>query len=127
MSQRDLLIWRRWYTTIARDVVNLYFDVGLGPGPYVPPKTDKNLAAMWTRLNQKRADVVFEYLDRVIIVELRSHASASAIGRLLLYRVLYLQDPLLGSNVETWLVTDQIDDTTKAVAQAHQIKVTVVY
>ncbi len=126
MSTRDLLIWRNWFPGIARTVQHLFFDVGLGPGPVIPPRTPAPLAKMWTRLNQKRADVILERDADVVIVELRSMASASAIGRLLLYRQLYLQDPVLGPDIKTWLVTDIIDDPTRALAEEHGIEVTAV-
>ncbi len=127
MSARDLVIWRQWYTTVARDVVHLYFDVGLGPGAVVPPRTEPALARMWVRLNQKRADVLLERVSDVVILELRASASASAVGRLLLYRRLYLQDAVLGADLKLWLVTDRIDDETRAVAEESGIQVWVVY
>lgn len=117
MSQRDLLIWRTWYPGVARDAIALYFDVALGEGTYTPPKTPPDLARMWLRLNQKRADVVMQRASDIVIIELRASASASAIGRLLLYKKLYLQDPVLGTQLQLYLVTDRLDAPTQELAQ----------
>jgi hypothetical protein len=109
MSTNDRAIWTHFYPTIESQVQALYFDVALGPGPPIPPKTPPNLARMWTRLNQKRVDVVVDLMDRVAIIETRYNASSSAIGRLLMYKRLWLLDPPLPQPVETWIVTNAAD------------------
>lgn len=119
VSEPETSIYQRWSKNLPAGVVRSYFDVGLGDGNPAPVGTAKNIRRMWLRNTQKRADVVLEFLDKVAIVELRSIAQSNAIGRLQLYKMLYLRDPVIGTNVEIWLVTDlfiqEVDDLAKLV------------
>jgi hypothetical protein len=126
LAEPESSIYTRFSLKIPSDVVASFFDVGLGPGKPAPLGTEENLLRMWLRNTQKRADVVLQFRDKVAIIELRTVAQSSAVGRLLLYKMLYLQDPVLGSNVELWLVTDLQDDEVEVLSNSQNIKYIVV-
>ncbi len=126
MSPEDTEIWKRYKDKIADEVLLLYFDVGLGGQTEVPPDTSPEMAMMWLRNTQKRTDVVAETLDGWIIIELRENATASAIGRLLLYQELWKQDPPDNRPVTLRLVTNREDVDVKALSRIQGIAYIVV-
>lgn len=111
MSCEDLSIWHRWAPTQRRRWHALYFDVGLGPGLPPPDHQGVDLHAMWTRLTQKRADVVADAGDHWELIELRHSAQANALGRLLQYAALWRADPPDQRPLTLTLVTDFLDPT----------------
>jgi hypothetical protein len=116
ISSEDFEIWKRWRDTdLPANALSWYFDVGLG-GQVVEHETDEALTRMWRRVTSKRADVVLEYPDRWIIVELRFAASASALGRLAQYKTLWQEDPPDDRPVDLVLVTDRLDPDLERVA-----------
>lgn len=101
----------------------MWFDVAVGPWPYIPPKTPEDYARMWARLNQKRIDVVLDFGTFVAIVELRWDASASAIGRLMMYRDLLKDDDPFGKPVQLYLVTNKVDPLWAPTARSVGVQV----
>jgi hypothetical protein len=125
MSARDRPLWWAWWPTARRNAVAMWFDVAVGPLPYIPPKTPDDLARMWARLNRKRIDAVIQFPDWYEIVELRWDASASALGRLAMYRDLWLKEAGAPGPVHLRLVTNRVDEAWRATAAAMGITVTV--
>jgi len=121
VSPDDLVIWKKYHTQIYGEAVNLYFDVGLGGPAEIEKGISREMEKAWIRLNQKRADVVIEALDRWVIVELRHYASAAALGRLLMYKDLWKQDPPDERPVELRLVSDGYDKDVASTAMALNI------
>jgi hypothetical protein len=118
MSPEDVRIWDRYLPLIRDQVSAMYFDVGLGSGATLPETEPENYRRMWKRNTQKRADVLAVVDNELWLIELRYAASSSAIGRLLMYRLLYLQDPKLGKSLRLILVTDQYDADVELAATA---------
>lgn len=117
MSGEDLLLWRKYQTEAIKNAIHLYFDVGLGGQTEVPPGTSPEMALMWLRNTQKRIDVLVEEEGRWVIIELRSRASSTAVGRLLQYMDLWKEDPPNNKPIELRIVTDSIDQDTKRLAE----------
>jgi len=110
-------LWRRFKEYIPDDTINIYFDVGLGKGKKTNENVEENIRKNWYLLTQKRADVILVNKESVLIIELKGQAQSSALGTLLMYKKLYLEDPVLGKNVEVALVTDVLDDDTKGMCE----------
>jgi len=116
MSPEDFDIWQRFFPTIRANIIDLYFDVGLGQGKVAEGPEPQPFKDMWLRLNQKRADVIVTTLKEVWIIELRFQASLNAIGRLLGYGVLWQSDPpIRDKRMQLVLVTNardpEVEDT----------------
>lgn len=126
MSSQDYSIWLRWRLTLPADVVALYFDVRLGSGRDAGMDVAAGDAALWFTLTAKRADVVVQLPSEVWLVELRDAAQASAIGRLLLYRRLWGQDPPFPVPLVPVLVTNARDPDVEDEAELHGIRYVVV-
>lgn len=119
MSPEDFEIWQRWRPAALQRAENLYFDVGLGLPDQLPRTDDVPQLEGWIKNNQKRADVIIEGAE-IWLVELRFNASPNAIGRLIVYQRLLLEDypfdrrkPLISH-----LVTNRRDPDVAASAAA---------
>lgn len=126
MSPLDGRIWSVWAPTQLHRWRTLYFDVGLGAGATVPVGTATDLARMWTRLTQKRADVVADAVDHWELIECRSAAQSNALGRLLQYQALWVQDPPDRRRLSLYLVTDVRDSDLGPLLAAHHITYVVI-
>lgn len=124
MAPEDLQIWQRWFPTIAQETLQLYFDVGLGDGRPPPEETPPELARMWLRNTQKRADVLIVRQNEVWLVELRFAAQPSAVGRVLTYALLWERDPVIRKPLVPWIVTNgaAFDPDVRDTAEAHGIR-----
>lgn len=126
MSPEDLRIWFRYQDTLPKDTTALYFNVRLGEGKDAGPDTGPDWQAYWHQVTSKRADVLVIRPNNVNIVELRNHASANAIGRLMMYRTLWQDDPQLPGTATAELVTNLHDPDVARQAAASQIIYTVI-
>lgn len=109
MSYEDLQIWQRWRRSMPQNAVALYFDVGLGEGRPYPGDAPPEFREMFLLNSQKRADVVIEYPDHWLMIELRDNAQANAVGRLALYRELWKLDPPDDRPLDLYLITNNPD------------------
>ena len=125
MSREDFEIWRRWWPSVERGALALYFDVGLGLPDQLPETDDSKQLAGWIRNTQKRADVIIERAEEVWLVELRFNAQSSAIGRLLTYQQLLMDDDPFHKLTGTYLVTNKFDSEVRRIAEAFGIIYTV--
>ena len=126
MSEEDYRIWQRWHPRVMQYILRMWFDVGLGEGKPIPPDTSADLAFMWTRNTQKRADVIIETDTEIWLVELRFKAQANAIGRLLTYLDLVEDDNPFTKAIRPLLVTDQEDPEVRRSASKRRIQYLVV-
>ncbi len=126
MSPEDLRIWFRYQETIPPDTIALYFNTHLGEGKPTPDYEGTEWQQYWHLVTSKRADVLLYRPNELRIIELRNAASANAIGRLLMYRTLWNDDPKLPGTVTTELVTNIRDPDVQRQAEASNMIYTVV-
>ena len=107
MSSEDQEIWKRYKPYVWSIAVNFYYDVGLGGQENAPEGTSPEMAKMYLRTTQKRADVLIETDTGWIIIELRKDATGAALGRLLMYRDLWLKERPDERPLRIQLVTDR--------------------
>jgi len=122
MSSEDLNLWKKYKYKILSEAIAMYFDVGLGGQTEVPEDTTPEMATMWLRNTQKRADVILETIDRWVIIELRENATSAAAGRLLQYRELWKQDPPDDKPVILRLVSSSYDMDLNGLCQTLKIE-----
>lgn len=121
MSEEDYEIWKKWREKALAGAKWMWFDVGVGKGIEVVGKWPDYIVRSWTRITQKRIDVVIQKEAEVWIVELRHSATANAVGRLLMYDMLYMDDPVLGLNRKLVLVTDRKDEDMERLCRKMKI------
>lgn len=122
MSQDDYPLWQKYKNEALKDAIAVYYDVGLGGQAEVPEGVTPDMALMWLRNTQKRADVVIETTQEWKIIELRSQATGAALGRLLMYRDLWKKDPPDSKPVSVLLVTDRYDNDVLETAKAVDVQ-----
>lgn len=115
MSAVDYVLWNRFRRSHKPAGLRMYFDVAVGPGEAVSGSVDQALREAWKRLTQQRIDVVIERMESWVIVEVRGAAGPGAIGSLVTYRSLWLQDAPDSRPVFLWLVTDVISQNLRSV------------
>lgn len=119
MLKEDVPVWYRFLEQWGDRFIALFYDCFLG-GPYFTPEQLKDpMTKMWRANVSKRADAIAETADRVWIIEVASHPGLRAVGQLLVYRYLWLEDPKISKPEEIILVCETVDqDLIAAAVQA---------
>lgn len=109
MLAPDIPVWYRFLKEWDSHFTALYYDCLLG-GPVVTEEEGKDtMARMWRALTSKRADAIAELEDEVWLIEVSAYPGMRALGQLLTYHTLWMQDPQIDKPVVMVLVADQID------------------
>lgn len=120
MSDEDYEIYQQWWPRVSKPVLRTWYDVGVGEGSpdAITPGDGINYKRMWTRITQKRIDLLAETPNQLWLVELRHAATSNAVGRLLQYLLLWDRDPVIKKPVQLFLVTNfndpELDDLCRA-------------
>jgi len=92
-----------------------YYNARLGgpePGTsHSNPKWDE----VWRQLKQYRADVILVGKQEKWICEVTTRLGPRALGQILVYYYLYLQDPVLGPEIKPTIIYETTDDDLLAV------------
>ncbi|MGR3319644.1 MAG: hypothetical protein ACUZ8O_14345 [Candidatus Anammoxibacter sp.] len=126
LVEPEASIWTRWRFSLPAGVIRIYANVRVGKGRVAEGNFTEDDRKMWLSLTQKRIDVLLEFSDKVWIVELRRVASSGALGRLMMYKQLYEEDPVLSKPVTLALVTDFKDEDVENIAFTLGVKYIVV-
>lgn len=118
MLKEDVPVWYRFLGRWGEGILALYYDCLLG-GPYYTQEQLKDpMTKMWRANVSKRADAIAETADRVWIIEVARAPGLRAVGQLLVYRSLWLEDPKIAKLEEMVLVCELVDqDLIAAAAQ----------
>jgi hypothetical protein len=123
MLRVDVPIWHSFLEKHKDEFIALYYDCRLGGPGFTPSDYDENLRGMWKYLGSKRADVIAETRDKVWIIEVTSEAHIKALGQLMTYKSLWLEDPKNSKPVEMVLVCDEEDADVVASMQGYGIRI----
>jgi hypothetical protein len=123
MLKVDVPIWYRFLDEHKREFIALYYDCRLGGPGFTPADYDEKLRGMWKYLGSKRADVIAETKDKVWIIEVTNEVKIKALGQLMLYKSLWLEDPKSSKPVEMVLVCDYVDADVVAGMQGYGIRI----
>lgn len=126
MSAVDFVLWSRFRRGLPTSWRQVWFDVAVGSGAGVGAAVEANVAAAWTRITRKRVDVVADAVSGWVLVEIRGAAGPGAIGSLLSYRRLWLDDPPDARAVSMLLVTDLFPDDLASVLNEYGIALALV-
>ena len=126
MTWEDWQPWSRWLAGQGAAWAGYAYDIELLTQAMPAGETDPAMLTMWARNTAKRIDAVGVRDGVHDIFEARRFCGWSAIAQLLGYRDLWLiQFPGLRLG-NLYLVTERIDDPTRATAARHEIKTWVV-
>jgi len=122
MGSRDFDIWQRYHQVSGSGFLGFYFDAAVGLGAEMPPDTPEKLAKHWTRLTQKRIDVIGIRKDAVWIIEVRDSAGTSALGAVISYMHLIRNDNPFSLPLRGAVLTDHTDRDMKRVFEDYGIQ-----
>ncbi len=110
MAPKDYDIWIRARKGFTFEAAAMYFDVGLG-GQEIPDKQlSPQMFDMWQRVTQKRIDVLVETPHMWQIIEVRFNANSSAVGRLMMYDLMWKSERPDNRPYLLYLITNRQDD-----------------
>lgn len=116
MLQPDIPVWWRFVARYGRQIEALYYDCLLG-GVELSPEDERDpMKRMWRATTAKRADAIAATRDELWIIEVSDYPGMRAIGQLLTYQTLWLEDPKIAKIERLLLVAGQIDTDVAASA-----------
>jgi len=122
MLKCDSPIWYDFLEKHKEKFVALYYDCLLGGPGFTPADYDEKLRGMWKYLGSKRADVIAETKEEIWIIEVTDLVSIKALGQLMMYKSLWLEDPKSTKPVEMVLVCGHPDTDILAGMQSYNIR-----
>lgn len=109
MLPQDIPVWWRFLSRYGSSFQNLYYDAYLG-GVDLSPEDDKDsMKRMWRASTAKRADAIAELEKEVWIIEVSDYPGMRAVGQLITYQTLWLEDPKIIKIERLCLVCSRID------------------
>lgn len=109
MLNPDIPVWYRFLKEWGPHFEALYYDCLLG-GPTLSAEKEKDpMERMWRALTAKRADAIAETKTETWLIEVSAYPGMRALGQLLTYKTLWLDDPKIDKPVVMVLVADQVD------------------
>ena len=116
MLQTDIPVWWRFLDLYGREITALFYDCLLGGVDLTPTEALDPMKRMWRATTAKRADAIAETEKEVWIIEVSDYPGMRAIGQLLTYQTLWIEDPKIGKIERLVLVAGHIDTDVTAAA-----------
>jgi len=114
MLASDVPVWYRFLDLYGGQIINLFYDCFLG-GPYLSPEEEKDsMKRMWRATTSKRTDAIAETASEVWLIEVSNYPGMRALGQLLTYQALWLEDPKIAKIERLVLVCEQLDNDLAA-------------
>jgi hypothetical protein len=121
MLYPDVPVWYSWLEKYGQLINSLYYDCLLG-GPWMSPEAMADpVSYLWAYNNSKRADAIAELDSEVWIIEVSTSPGLRAIGQLLSYLSLWLEDPKINKQEKLVLVCSSVDTDLIASAARYGI------
>lgn len=126
MSKEDFKIWSVHKLSIKDDLLDVYYNVYVGPGIDPGDTVDPLYRDFWIGKTQLRIDVLLVYPDRLRILELRHAAGPSVCGSMLAYKNSLEKDDPFKRHIEMEVITDVFSITVQELCQTLGIYYTTV-
>lgn len=108
MSPNDIAIWVRYLIAGGERYAPFTYDVRVGDGVTMPAGSDRRAISAAYALTTKRIDVLCIVNGIARIIEIKKRAGAGAVGQLITYEQLFLQNNPSQLPTEKWLITDEL-------------------
>lgn len=109
MLAPDIPVWYRFLETWGSRFQNLYYDCLLGGPALAPSQEGDPLWKMWRANVAKRADAIAELEHEVWIIEVSQRPGLRAVGQLMVYLSLWIEDPKIEKPEKSVLVCEEVD------------------
>jgi len=109
MLPPDIPVWYRFLDTWGHEIIALYYDCLLG-GPFLTPEEEKDpVKKSWRYVNAKRPDAIAETQKEVWIIEVAANPGLRAMGQVVAYQSLWLEDPKIAKIERPVLIVETLD------------------
>jgi hypothetical protein len=116
MLKQDIPVWWRFLDQEGQRFKALYYDSYLG-GAYVKPADENDpLKVMWRANTAKRTDAIAELAKEIWLIEVSDYPGMRAIGQLITYQTLWIEDPKINKIERLCIVCTRIDTDIAAAA-----------
>jgi hypothetical protein len=115
MAKRDAIVWERWLDRYAGAAVAIAYDVALG-GQRPTGDWDPETLDAWQYVTALKVDVAVMMVDRVEVLEVRPHATVSALGAALCYALVADRERLWRVPIQPGIVCESIHPDVRWVA-----------
>ncbi len=109
MLDQDIPVWYRFLESYGHLFINLYYDVFVGGPWYSKEKLKDPMFYMWRALTAKRIDALGETKKELYLIEVNSNPGLRAVGQLVVYKKLWLEDPKINKPLKLVLVCSFVD------------------
>lgn len=123
MARRDLPLWSRFLDELGNKYTGFFYDAALGDGTDPGPDQPDEFRYAFVRLTRLRADAIGVQPTNWTLFEVRPNAGAGALGALVTYRALWMEDPPDVRPLNAVLITDTIRPQLLALYQEQRITV----
>jgi len=126
MLPPDIPVWYRFLDTWGHEIITLYYDCLLG-GPFLTPEEEKDpIKKSWRYVNSKRPDAIAETKDEVWIIEVAANPGLRAMGQVIAYQALWLEDPKIAKIERPVLIVETLDTDLGAACARMGVRIFVV-
>jgi len=116
MLQTDIPVWWRFLDRYGAEIDSLYYDCLMGGVELTPEDELDSMKRMWRATTAKRTDAIAETKSEVWIIEVSDYPGMRAIGQLLTYQTLWIEDPKIAKVERLLLIAGRIDTDIAAAA-----------
>lgn len=110
MLAEDTEVWTKFLQSAFRGVKEVWYDVHVGKSVPLPIGTSDLEQRIARGLTRKRIDVVAAVGDVLWVVEVKPYANMTALGQILTYTRLFIQDYAFSGEAKPVIVCDEIDE-----------------
>lgn len=122
MLQDDVPVWYRFLETWGHIFQNLYYDCLLGGPLLTAEQLEDPMWQMWRANTSKRADAIAELENEVWIIEVSRRPGLRAVGQLLVYLNLWIEDLAIAKPEKPILICEEVDTDLIASAARYGIR-----
>ena len=126
MLAPDIPVWYRFLAAYSELFLSLWYDSFLG-GPALSPEEKRDpMERMWRANTSKRTDAIAETEDEVWLIEVSDYPGMRALGQLMTYQTLWLEDPKIAKIERLVCVAGRIDQDIGAACAKFGIQLYIV-
>lgn len=126
MSPTEEKLWDRYLRWSPHEFLRLAYDLHLGDHAPLDPTWPEWLVRLVKATSRKRVDVIGETADVVYIFEVKDRADMSALGQLLVYEALYIEEYRPTKPIKKVVITDRLGYSMARVFPEFDIEVIIV-
>jgi len=126
MSIAERALWARWKEHNINEDETIYHNVRLCAPHAQEIELDEQCRDIWTKIGSRRIDALIESPIGIKIIEVRINADEAAVGRLLLYKQLWMDCATEPEEPDLVLITNQMGTPEVALAFERGIFVDVI-